>query len=89
MLANPTVGTVYRQEFFVTEAEDAAEVLDVAASVSVPGGSCSGTCLVTRDFTPLEPDHIEHKSYAPGIGMVLEVNVGTGERLELISFTHG
>lgn len=33
----------------------------------------------------LEPGHIEHKYYAPGIGLILEVNPETGERTELIS----
>jgi hypothetical protein len=89
MEAAPAVGDVYRQEFSLGDAEDAAEVLDVAASATVPATSCTGTCLVTRDFTPMEPDHVEHKYYKPGVGQILGVNLGTGVREELVSFTPG
>lgn len=41
-------------------------------------------CVQTEDFTPLEPDALEHKFHAEGIGVVLEVDVESGERLELI-----
>jgi hypothetical protein len=82
----PEVGELIRQEIFYTNAEDVIEVLSVAASESAPGGACVETCLQTRDFTPLSPDAIEHKFYAPGIGMIVEVNSGDGERLELVEF---
>lgn len=37
---------------------------------------------------PLEPDFGEHKYYAPGIGLVLEVIVEGGEgRVELVDST--
>jgi hypothetical protein len=39
----------------------------------------------TLDFSPLEPDAIEHKFYAPDVGLILEVDPETGERLELVS----
>jgi hypothetical protein len=44
--------------------------------------------LQTRDYTPLDPDpdSEEHKYYAPGIGLIVEVKPSTGERLELIEF---
>jgi hypothetical protein len=89
MKAAPAVGDVYRQEFFLNDAEDMAEVLSTTASATVPapGASCSGNCLQTKDYSPLEPDALEHKYYAPGVGMVLEVKPETGERLELISKT--
>ena len=89
MLAAPAVGTVYRQEFALDEAEDGAEVLSVTGTESVPGGSCTATCVVTRDFNLLEPDGEEHKYYAPGIGLILEVDPETGARTELISFVPG
>lgn len=88
MLARPAVGTTYRQELKLTEAEDAATVLALDATVTIPLGTFTG-CLQTEDFTPLEPGHREHKFYAPGIGVVLEVDLETGERLELVSFTPG
>lgn len=87
MKAIPRVGETYRQEFALNNAEDAAKVLSITASASVPGGSCSGTCLVTEDVTPLSPEHVENKYYAPGIGFLLEIDTSTGERLELQSVT--
>ncbi len=88
MLSVPEVGVTYRQELLLTEAEDTATVLSVNAKAQVPAGAFSG-CIKTKDFTPLEPGHVEHKYYAPDVGMVLEVNVATGERLELMSYTEG
>lgn len=84
---DPQPGDIFRQEFAQTEAEDAIEILAVDASEIAPGGSCDGTCLLTRDFTPLEPGAEENKFYAPGIGLIVELNPATGERVELISFT--
>src|SRR5262245_57280172 len=89
MRAMPAVGDTYRQEFAFGNAEDAAEVQSTTGSATVPATSCAGTCLVTREFTPLEPDADEQKYYAPGIGMILEVETATGVRNELVSFTGG
>lgn len=88
MLSNPTVGTTYRQELQLTEAEDAATVLSINQTVTIGLGTFTH-CLVTSDFTPISPGKIENKFYAPGIGLILEVDPSTGERLELISFTPG
>lgn len=84
MKAAPMVGDVYRLEFDLGNAEDAAEVLSITGSATTPALSCAGTCLITEDFSPLSPDAIENKYYAPGVGMILEVKPDTGERLELI-----
>ncbi len=84
MKARPRVGDVYRQEFALGEAEDLARVVSVAGHATVPATSCSN-CLVTAEFTPLEPEVDERKYYAPGIGLILAVNRVTGERLELVS----
>ena len=89
MEAHPAVGDVYRQEFALGDAEDAAEVLSVTGTESVPGASCTSSCVVTHDFSPLEPDANEQKFYAPGVGIMLEIDFETGgTRLELISMTH-
>jgi hypothetical protein len=87
MEAAPRVGDVYRQEVALGDAEDAAEVLSVTATEATPAASCDGDCLITKDFTPLEPGVFEHKYYAPGVGMILEVDPETGERLELVEMT--
>src|SRR5262245_9758524 len=80
MLADPQVGDAYRQEYYLGEAEDLGEVLRTGESISVPAGDYTDV-LVTRDWNPLEPDIIEEKSYAPGVGMVHEAAVA-GERVE-------
>jgi len=85
--ADPEVGMVYRQEYYEGEAEDRAEVLSLNEQVSVPYGSFDGV-LKTADSTPLEPDVLEHKLYAPGVGPVLAVTVSGGStREELVEFT--
>lgn len=83
---DPQPGDIFRQEFAQNDAEDAVEILAIDASEMAPGGSCDGTCLMTRDFTPLEPDAEENKFYAPGIGLIVEVDTETGDRVELVSF---
>jgi hypothetical protein len=43
--------------------------------------------LVTKEYTPLEPDLVEHKFYAPGVGPVLAITVKGGSgRMELLRF---
>lgn len=84
MQANPVAGVTYRQEFLLGEAEDAAQVISLDESESVPYGDFNGL-LQTRDFSPLEPDHEEFKYYHPGTGLILEVDPESGERTELIA----
>ena len=84
MKANPQVGDAYRQEYYEDEAEDLAEVLSLNESASVAYGDFEN-CLKTQEWTPLEPDVVEEKYYAPGFGVVLEVAVkGGSERIELV-----
>jgi hypothetical protein len=87
--AAPAVGDVYRQEFLLGEAEDLAEVRSTTGTETSPGASCAGTCLVTHEFTPIEPDASESKYYVPGVGLILEVDDETGDRVELIEYTPG
>ncbi|MCZ6856165.1 MAG: hypothetical protein O7G86_19785 [Gammaproteobacteria bacterium] len=82
----PEPGDVIRQEVAYGEAEDVVEIVSLSASESAPGGSCTDNCLHTIDFTPLEPDTKENKYYAPGIGLIVEVDPDTGERVELLEF---
>lgn len=84
MLGAPRVGDSYRQEFYAGEAEDMATVLDLDESCVVPFGSFDHV-LLTEDRTPLEPKIVEHKFYAPGVGVVLEQRVRGGrEVLKLV-----
>ena len=84
MAADPKVGETRRLELSWGDAEDANEILSVNASETTPGASCTNTCLETRDFSPLDAGGgEEHKFYAPGIGVILEVDLETGVRTEL------
>jgi len=85
--AVPVAGDIYRQEVSFTNAEDAIEIIAVNGTESVPGASCDGDCLITLDFSPLDPGVEENKYYAPDVGMILEVNLDTGDRVELISYS--
>ena len=74
MPANPQVGMTYRQEYLQGEAEDTGAVISVGDLVGVSGNAYSGV-VVTREVTALEPDVVEYKFYAPGVGVVLELAV--------------
>jgi hypothetical protein len=69
MKGTPAVGDSYRQEYRPGEAEDMAKVLRIGASIQVPGGTFQDV-VVTEDRDPLNPDKIDEKHYAPGIGLV-------------------
>jgi hypothetical protein len=82
----PEVGMTYRQEYYAGEAEDAAEVLSLDEKVEVRRGRFGGV-LMTKDYTPLEPDLLEHKFYARGVGLVLALAISGGsDREELVEF---
>ena len=74
----------YRQEYYDGQAEDAAEVLSLDEQVEVPYGGFDGVVL-TKEYTPLEPDTLEHKFYARGVGVVLALAISGGaDREELL-----
>ncbi|MEW5796768.1 MAG: hypothetical protein AB1772_10465 [Candidatus Zixiibacteriota bacterium] len=84
MLAEPRIGMKYRQEFAEDVAEDAAQVLSLSKTVTVPFGRFQGA-LQTMEYSPLSPGAREFKYYAPGVGMVLEVSPSAGRaRVELV-----
>jgi hypothetical protein len=85
MKARPKIGDTYRQEYAKDGAEDRGEVLSTTEQVTVPYGSFKNV-LKTQDDSPLEPDVVEHKYYARGVGFIREVMVEGGEgRLDLVS----
>ena len=85
MMANPEIGDIYRQEFTLGEAEDMGEVISNTETAEMtPAANCAETCVVTRDFLPIDPGHLEKKFYAPGIGNILVFDQDTGKREELI-----
>jgi hypothetical protein len=82
--ADPEPGLTYRQEYLKGQAEDQGTVLSTDEQVGVPTGIYTGA-LLTRDTTALEPDLVELKFYAPGIGPVLTVESSGGAgREELV-----
>lgn len=86
MPAEPQPGLAYRQEYYAGEAEDRAKVLSLDEQVEVPFGHFSGA-LLTKDLVPLEPDVLEYKLYARGVGPVLTLDVsGSSGREELIRY---
>ena len=88
MLAVPRVGVTYREEASWNNAEDLSEVTSITGTDHTPAASCRDTCLVLRAFSPLSPDGDEIKYYAPGVGEISNTNEETGERAELVEFTH-
>jgi hypothetical protein len=88
MQAHPQIGRRFRQEWLKGEAEDQFKVLSRNARVTVPYGTFH-PALRTEERTALEPDVIDNKYYARGIGEVVETSVrGQLEKLELVSVTH-
>lgn len=86
MPGKPEVGQEYRQEYYEGEAEDRGEVLSLGKTTKVPAGSYADL-LQTADTTPLEPDVLEHKFYARGVGLVLTVDRESTGREELVEIT--
>ncbi len=84
MLADPTSGAFYQQEFYAGVAEDAAKVIGVERPVSIGLGDFDG-CLVTKEWSPLSRGSLEHKHYCPDVGLVLiEKLAGKPETVEPI-----
>jgi hypothetical protein len=91
MLAQPQVGDSYRQEYLKGQAEDLASVTALTGSISSKAGSWSGgDVLVSEEWTPLEPDVREQKTYARGVGVVeAHLLKGGKEQTSLTSVTMG
>ncbi len=70
----------YRQEFYAGHAEDMGRIIATAGTADVPAGHFDGL-VVTRDWSPLEPDVVEEKSYAEGVGVVQEVTTQGGDEV--------
>jgi hypothetical protein len=87
MKMDPQVGDEYRQEYLKGEAEDMAEVISLTESITVEYGSFDN-CLMTREWTPLEPGVAENKYYAKDVGQLKEIIVeGDSGYMELIEIT--
>jgi hypothetical protein len=82
MRGQHAIGDEYRQEFLPGEAEDQATVLGFVASRNAPFGRFSGV-LQIEETTPIDPEVLEHKFYAAGVGMIAAVDIQGGEVLRL------
>jgi hypothetical protein len=88
MEAHPKVPDAYREEYLPGQAEDTAWIVNVGGSATVPFGTLHHV-LTSLEFTRLEPDVIDKKVYAPGIGVVIEQSAhGPLEFAQLVS-VHG
>ncbi len=97
-LASPKVGDVYVEEASLANAEDVTEIL--ATNYSYGSGApeldelvppalaatfCAGDCVVTKNYSLLEPGIFARKYYAPGIGVFLEVEPDEQKAVRLVA----
>jgi hypothetical protein len=96
MPARPRAGQVYLEEFSLGNAEDVSEVLSANYAFGAGGALdhlvprdlalrlCGNRdCVVTKNFSLLEPGIYALKYYARGIGFFLETKPLEGKRLQL------
>ena len=86
MPADPAPGQAYRQEYFAGEAEDNGQIVSVTEITDSPFGHFEDV-VMTRDTITIEPDVVQFKFYAYGVGpmLVLDVSGGAGGREELLT----
>jgi len=94
-LAAPQPGNAYLEEFSLGNAEDVTEilsttyaygrdpVLDEGVPQEVAERFCQGDCIVTKNYSLLEPGLFARKYYARGVGTILEVE-NEGDVLQLV-----
>jgi hypothetical protein len=96
--AAPTVGESYIEEFSLGNAEDVTEIVSTTYSFGtdpkldrfVPRQlarifCAHDDCVVTKNYSRLEPGILARKYYARGIGVFFEVNPDTGEVNQLVN----
>jgi hypothetical protein len=92
MLAHPQSGDSYKQEYLAGVAQDQALVTAVGVTAKMTRSdayqSSYSNCIVTKEWTVLEPGAIEFKTYCPGVGVVVTVeHHGKVVRSELTSIS--
>jgi hypothetical protein len=88
MPAHPRLGMAYRQEYLKGHAEDHAKIVSFKERVKVPLRRFRHT-LMTLETTPLEPDVLEAKFYARGVGVVLAVGLSGEADREVLTAMGG
>lgn len=87
MPGKPVLGIPYRQEYLFNEAEDMGKIISTSETITVPYGIFNN-CIMTEEWTPLEPNVIEHKYYASGTGNIKTIMIkGGNEVAELLTKT--
>jgi len=94
---DPAVGQVYRQEWSPGNAEDAARILSTTfgpddeselgehtPDALVELFCAANDCVVISEFSPIEPGIDKRKYYAPGVGLIAEVDPESGEVVQLV-----
>ena len=80
MEGTPVVGHSFADDYTKND----FAILSLGSTVKVPYGSYNNA-LVTKEWSPLEPDVETHKFYVPGVGLVRDVAVkGPTEELVLV-----
>jgi hypothetical protein len=87
MEAAPQVADGYRQEYYAGHAEDQAWILSLGNRIDVPYGRLHRV-IRTMEWSPLEPNVVDEKYYAPGIGIALEVSVAGGQEVAKLVAVH-
>jgi hypothetical protein len=80
MEADPQIPDAYRQEFLAGQAEDTAWITGLGGSVKIPYGTVHNV-LTSLEHTALEPDVVDQKVYAPGLGIVTELTLAGGQEV--------
>jgi hypothetical protein len=87
MEADPQVPDAYRQEYLKGEAEDTAWIVDRGGSIAIPYGTLHHI-LTSLEFARIEPNVVDRKIYAPGVGIVSEKALaGDQEVAKLVKIT--
>ena len=87
MEANPLPPDGYRQEFYAGHAEDQAWILTRGGSLSIPYGRVHRV-LRTMEWSPLEPEVVDQKLYATGLGIVSEISLAGGHEVASLVAVH-
>jgi hypothetical protein len=86
MEAAPASGDTYRQEYGLGIAVDMSTVLSLGKHLTVPLDTYANV-IETKEYSCLESG-LDHKFYAPGVGLVTELAVANGnEEIHLVSET--
>jgi hypothetical protein len=84
MEATPTVEHSFVNDFTKND----FAILSLSDAATVPAGSFQDV-VVSKEWSPLEPDVEVHKYYARGVGLVRDLAVkGPAEELVLVSVEH-